>query len=251
MSSSTTNYHLTKPAYSEATDVQVLNGDLDIIDDTLKTLNDAFGSRAFSLEAYGTNGVGTIPSGADLNTYMTPGTYVCTNSTIFDSLVNTPDMINDSGNAKLIVNINSGNSTSGYYGHQILLRGISVWMRFLTASNWQTWKCVYNSQTLSPLATWESSYAAASTSGAFRRGSIIELVYVSNAAVSITNATTIGTVSEGYRCQKSHYIPLINFTNGKPITTGSIWYTASDGTLVYYGDSLSSTKITFHDTWVV
>ena len=246
MASYTTNYNLKKPAAGENYSVNDQNGNMDLIDAAMKALNDAFGSRAFSLEASGVNGVTTIQSGADLNTYTTPGTYVCTNATIFDSLLNTPATMNDSGNAKLIVNINATG-----YGQQILFRGISIWMRFLTASNWNTWKCVYNSQTLSPLATWESSYSpSGSGSGAYRRGSMIELVYVKDSAVSIASGTKLGTVAEGYRCLKSHYIPIYNFTSGVPLN-GSVWFNASNGELTYYGDAITSTKVTFHDTWLL
>ena len=85
MSTVTTNYSLTKPATSDLIDISVLNGDLDTLDTTLKSVSDVAGGavpKTTTVNSHALSGnvsvtlsdVGGAPSTEVVNTVASAGT---------------------------------------------------------------------------------------------------------------------------------------------------------------------------------
>ena len=83
-------------------------------------------------------GATTIPSGADLNNYTTPGAYRCADSTISVTLLNNP-----TNSAFMLWCISPYVSGLATYGIQILFNHLGIRVRYKTnASTWSEWKTV-------------------------------------------------------------------------------------------------------------
>lgn len=92
-----------------------------------------------SAEVLGFNGASYIdvPSGADLNTYKTPGMFRVQSGAIAQSLTHIPTAVG--GNCTLIVNVNSGTYGGSCWGKQIILYGASIFMRNLNGASIEPW----------------------------------------------------------------------------------------------------------------
>ncbi len=95
------NAKMTTTINSSSTDTQVPSAKSVYNNSLTKALND---------------GNTTIPSNSDLNDYLTPGIYTCRSSSAAKTLLNCP---HTSSNFKLIVNQNTGNTTS-FNGYQMI-----------------------------------------------------------------------------------------------------------------------------------
>lgn len=79
MAELTPNYKLTKPSPEDFYDINVQNDNMDIIDEELKKASEV--AKKMTPEALGAYGyIGSIGGGADLNNYLTTGSYRCTSS---------------------------------------------------------------------------------------------------------------------------------------------------------------------------
>ena len=154
MATTTPNYGLTKPAENEAVQVSVLNGNADIIDTALHDLDTGKqpkeAGKGLSTEDFTTAekeklaglsntallGLGTsIPSGANLNDYKTPGVFYASSSPISQAISNNPattpfrltvEIINDVG--RVCQTLIPTNITTGHF-----------FKRLYTSNGWQSW----------------------------------------------------------------------------------------------------------------
>lgn len=79
MAELTPNFKLTKPSPEDFYDINVQNDNMDIIDEELKKASEV--AEKMTPEALGAYGyIGSIGGGADLNNYLTTGSYRCTSS---------------------------------------------------------------------------------------------------------------------------------------------------------------------------
>ena len=79
MATTTQNYKLKKPSLDDFYDVEVFNDNMDIIDEELKKASEA--AEKMTPEELGVYGyIDTIGSDADLNSYLTTGSYRCTST---------------------------------------------------------------------------------------------------------------------------------------------------------------------------
>lgn len=79
MAELTPNYKLTKPSPEDFYDINVQNDNMDIIDEELKKASEV--AEKMTPEALGVYGyIDSIGGGADLNNYLTTGSYRCTSS---------------------------------------------------------------------------------------------------------------------------------------------------------------------------
>lgn len=79
-----------------------------------------------------------IPQGADLDTYETPGTYVCSSGTDAATMSNVPPGV--IANFKLIVNRNTGNGNPNWYGCQIVQSNDLIHIRKHQDTSYGTWE---------------------------------------------------------------------------------------------------------------
>ena len=198
-----------------------------------------------------------IPSGADLDDYNIPGTYISANGDVTNSLAHCPEEIN--GNFKLWVNVNTGSASGsgGWWGCQIIQSGESLFIRTHAGNNGDTfgeWRRFDNRDLNNILATdftWESAFTLSSgQSYCYINGRMLDLNVVSSNSATLANNTKIGTITtQAYRPWKDFCVSIFNWTSGKPIN-GSIWiYT--NGNIIYYGDAISSSRLTFKATWII
>lgn len=84
----------------------------------------------------GLNTFTNLAAGDNLNDFMTPGIYRCTNSATAGQLVNMPSTLAQQAGGRLIV-FNVGGS--GRYVQMYISAGARFWLRSNIATGWQSW----------------------------------------------------------------------------------------------------------------
>lgn len=194
-----------------------------------------------------------IPANSDLNNYLTPGVFYIANTTDYGTILHTPPGHN--WQSRLIVFPTATYAGTLGNGGQIMWsnNGYVSYRTILYSDNNQTWtfgdwvRLNNQMEEFNTLTAVTLNFTASSDSYFYETGRNIYIMVVSNEAVSWSNGTTIGSVTTAYRPGKYAVFPVFEFDSGRPIN-GSIW--VSNGSLMYYGDTISSKKIAFNANWM-
>ena len=130
MASNTTNYNLVKPDYSDTADIAVINGNMDIIDSTMKT-------NATNIESKQDSLVGRTLSDIDLNTVVKAGHYWVSTTNVSHAPAN---------NYGFLEVIRSGDGAYmqrfTQYGNDTASTRATTYVRFYINNQWYGWNKV-------------------------------------------------------------------------------------------------------------
>lgn len=191
-----------------------------------------------------------IPSGSDLNDYLTPGVYTCISSSIAEKLLNCPHIVS---NFKMIVNQNTS-STTGFFGYQMIVGTASatnnpcVYYRGIggvdkTKLTYSQWKKVCTTSVADVGKTNITSRVLNATVNA--GGGVYYSIKNGICYVQIAGIT-VSADSSGQKILSNGSIPImdLNFTNGhyaiaSPSATNGLIVFDGSGGATYYGSVMT------------
>jgi len=151
-----------------------------------------------------------IPENSDLNTYTTPGTYFCPNTTTAATLSNCPA----NAGFSLIVLLKSAN-----YRTQFINSGTCIYVRQQSSSGWGPWYSFVGVE--SNVVDISSSFTNSLSSGTFSAFALYHpMTRMVTGSISLYNATAFNT-STNFASVASAYRPSSNITIPMIVTTST------------------------------
>lgn len=215
MATYTSNLNLKKPALDDDALITDINNNMDILDAAANGIEDAL----------------AIVANGNTHAAITSGqfVYVRNHNTLTEGLYVASSNI--AANAAL----SSSNLTADSKGGLNALSEQIVTLQTISDIN------------DSSHITWTKQ----GTNVSFRKNGngVYSLIYGNLNNNNYSNGDLIATISDGYRPYQSMYSQVFDEDAGKP-ADGTVFISSNDGTIKYYGVSLSSKKIRFSGVWI-